>query len=82
MYGELEILRMVAKLRHAELMAAAQMQQLLKCQQASQPDNTAPGLALANWMGIQLVTLGYRLLGARQPSLVAQGRGMDKCVGC
>ncbi|MCX6044804.1 MAG: hypothetical protein NT075_06795 [Chloroflexi bacterium] len=82
MYGELEILRMVSKLHHAELIEAAQQQQLLKCQQASQADRLAPRSPLVNWIGIQLVTLGYRLLADQPPEFRRQWQGMDKCLGC
>ena len=82
MYGEIEILRMVAELHHAELMAAAHRQRLLKCQQVSQPSIAALRSAFITWIGIQLVSLGCRLLADRQPRLVAQWHGMDKCLDC
>ncbi len=81
MYGELEILRMVAELRHEELIATAGKQRWLKQQQASQPDKTATSWSLANWIGIQLVTLGCHLL-VQQPGLLPQSPRMGKCIGC
>ncbi|CAN5415723.1 hypothetical protein BH10CHL1_BH10CHL1_44850 [soil metagenome] len=82
MYGEIEILRVVAELRHAEMIEEACMHRQAKLLEASLHDNSAPRSALVTWMGMRLVSLGCRLLGNQQSGLLLQRHALDKYIGC
>ena len=66
MHGQFEVLWMVAKLKHEEKLARAQILQAVQTQSTTQLDRIAFRWRLRQWLGLRFVRLGCYLLANRQ----------------